>query len=160
MAAGFKEDELPFVNRAQSYCAMSEQCVTSVRAKLISWGVERKLIERIITHLVDKGYVNEQRYVMMYCDSKLRLQKWGKVKIGFQLRSKQIPKALIDEGLASIDEEVYRQVLADLALAKWETMKEGDFAKNRQKLVAHLQTKGFSVDEILDVVNEIIKEQE
>lgn len=158
MSVGFKEEELPFVQRAERYCAMSEQCITSVRAKLISWGAERKLMERIIEHLVDKGYVDERRYALAYSEAKLRTQKWGRMKIAFQLRSKQLPKSLIDEALASIDQELYDQVLTRLAESKWETLTGDDPYKNRQKLVAFLQSKGFLLDEIQTVVNEIIKD--
>lgn len=155
MTAGFNDEELIFVAKAEHYCALAEQCVTSVRAKLILWGTQRELIDRIIEHLCEKDFINERRYAYSYCESKLHCQHWGKTRISFQLRAKQLPRAIVEEVVNAINPEEYRNSLLELAQAKWSTYIKDDSPKSYQKLYLFLQTKGFEPSLIHEVVEEI-----
>lgn len=148
MEENFNEEELAYVQRAEKYCSASEQCLSSVRAKLLIWGAKRPLAERILNHLTNEGFIDEQRYANAYCLSKVGSQKWGRIKVIFQLRSKQLPQAVIDEAIRSIDPEVYRDALVSLGKTKWETLPKTDVAKSTKKLQAFLATKGFEMDVI------------
>ena len=79
MIQEFNDAEMPFVQRAEHYCAGDEQCISSVRTKLMTWGADRLLIERILQYLVREDYINEQRYAIAYCQTKMRNQKWGRI---------------------------------------------------------------------------------
>ena len=153
----FEDDDLNFVQKAEKYCAQSEQCMSSVRAKLLIGGASRPQAEKIIKHLCQENFVNEQRYSKAYCESKVRYQHWGRIKISYQLRSKQIPQSLIDEAVANIDPEAYRQALVELTHERWKTYKDGEMEKNKRKLMSFLATKGFEMDIIKDVVDAEIK---
>lgn len=160
MGIKFEEKDMPFVQKAETYCAADEQCRSAVRAKLLVWGASRTLIDDIIKHLVDNDFINEQRYTRQYCDSKLRLQKWGRIKISYQLRAKQIPKNIIEKSISEIDGEVYGKVLFDLAENKWATLQnEANSLKRKNKLVTFLASKGFEMDEILEAIEPIINPQ-
>lgn len=144
----FNETELPFVAKAEHYCALSEQCRASVRDKLYGWGANRDLTERIIEHLVYNDFLNESRYCRLYCDSKLHLQKWGRVKISYQLRLKHINNAIIEEALKNIDEDQYTSTLDQLATSKLRTINEPDPHKREAKLISYLNSHGFEFQEI------------
>ena len=91
----FTESEMTFVTKAEQYCATGEQCRSAVRDKLLTWGANQVLRERIVEYLTENDFINEERYCRIYCESKLRLQKWGRVKIEYQLRSKRIDNSTI-----------------------------------------------------------------
>ena len=148
-----EEVDLSFIQKAEKYCAQSEQCMSSVRAKLLIWGASRPQAERVIKHLCQEGFIDEHRYSTAYCDSKIRNQHWGRIKISYQLRSKQIKQHLIDDVLAGIDPEVYRQSLVELTHERWKTYKDGDIEKNKKKLMSFLATKGFEMEIIKEVVD-------
>ncbi len=123
--------------------------------KLTRWGAGHELAERIVTHLVKKDFINESRFCHIYCESKLSLQKWGRIKMAYQLRAKRIDKHLIDEALKNLNNEQYHDVLLQLAQTKAATIHENDPLKHRAKLTSFLVSHGFESNEINNVLNEI-----
>ncbi len=151
----FSESELTYVSKAEQYCAVNEQCRSAVRDKLYAWGAERELTERVIEHLVKNDFINEARYCKLYCDSKLRLQKWGRIKISYQLRLKRIDTRTVNEAVNNLDPELYQQTLVSLAESKNETIKEPDENKRKAKLISFLASHGFEQNEINSVLNNL-----
>lgn len=159
MSVKFQENERPFVERAENYCAASEQCASSVRAKLLVWGASHELTDKVMKHLKEADFINEMRYAKLYCGSKLRQQKWGKVKMAYQLRAKQIPRNIIDAAIASVDEQAYKEALQSLLVEKWALLaSESDDRKRRVKLTNFLASKGFEASEIQECIQNNINE--
>ncbi len=154
MTQEFNEAEMPFVQRAEHYCAGDEQCISSVRTKLMTWGADRQLIERILQYLVREDYINEQRYAMAYCQTKMRNQKWGRIKLAYQLRSKLLPRNIVEMAVASVDQDEYREVLYDLAAAKWRDL-QNDPVKGTNKLAYFLQSHGYDTEEIREAIQTV-----
>ena len=144
----------PLVQRAEKYCADDEHCRSSVRAKLLVWGASRADADAIVDHLVENDFINEERYAEHYCGSKMRMQKWGRVKMAYQLRSKQIPKAIIEQTLANLEKDAYNRILFDLARTRWEQLAtEADPNRRRIKVTNFLSSKGFEINEIQQTLN-------
>ena len=152
----FNETEQVYVSKAEQYCATNEQCRSAVRDKLRTWGADMGLTERIVEYLVDNNFINEERYCRIYCDSKINLQKWGRIKIAYQLRSKRIENKIIDQTLKNIDEQTYTETLHNLAVNKASSIKEDDPVKLRNKLVTFLSSHGFTPDEINNALQDIL----
>ena len=151
----FNESEIPFLSKAEQYCAQSEQCRSSVMDKLTRWGASHELSERIINYMVKNDYINERRFCQIYSESKMNLQKWGRIKIAYQLRAKRIDKRLIDEALTNLDPNRYHEVLLQLARQKMSTIKDDNPFARRNKLMAFLASHGFESDEIIKAFDEI-----
>lgn len=150
----FTDSEKAFVSKAEQYCATSEQCRTAVKEKLLAWGAERELAGRIVEYLVDNQFIDEARYCQIYCDSKLRLQKWGRIKINYMLRNKRIDNKLISEALQDIDKDLYRETLSQLAKGKLSTLNEENPHKRKMKLISYLASHGFESTEIQSALEE------
>ena len=143
------DEEMLLLSKAERYCANEEQCRTSVRKKLCDWGASLDASGRIVSRLVDQGFIDERRYARAYVSSKLRTQKWGRLKVVYQLRSKQVPPKFITEALAEIPDEEYRNILLDVANMKWNSYDSNEPAsKRRSKLVTFLASRGFESPEI------------
>lgn len=141
--------------RAERYCANEEQCRTSVRKKLCDWGATPDSSSKIVTRLIDQGFIDERRYARAYVSAKLRNQKWGRLKVIYQLRSKQVPPKFITEALAEIPEEEYRNILLDVAKTKWDTYPATESnAKRRSKLVTFLASRGYESPVIQSMIEE------
>ncbi|MCR5424407.1 MAG: RecX family transcriptional regulator [Bacteroidales bacterium] len=150
------ENDLPYAEKAEHYCAMEEHCTSAVRAKLLTWGASREQVDRITDYLVQNDYINEPRYARQYCDSKLRMQKWGRIKMAYHLRAKQLPKPVIETAIEGLDEVLYSSVLRELAEGKWEQLKgEENPMKRKGKLVTFLASKGFEMDEIQETIQSL-----
>ena len=149
MVQNLSEEEMSLLARAERYCANEEQCRTSVRKKLCDWGASMEASGKIVTRLIDQGFIDERRYARAYVSAKLRTQKWARLKVIYQLRSKQVPPKFITEALAEIPDEEYRSILLDVANMKWNSYNTTEPTnKRRSKLVTFLASRGFESPEI------------
>jgi regulatory protein len=155
MVQNMSEEEMSLLARAERYCANEEQCRTSVRKKLCDWGASLEVSGKIVSRLIDQGFIDERRYARAYVSSKLRTQKWGRLKVIYQLRSKQVPPKFITEALADVPDEEYRNIMLDVAQTKCDTYSPSDpAAKRRSKLVTFLASRGFESPEIQAMLSE------
>ena len=76
---------------------------------------------------------------------------WGKHKIVAALRAKGIPSEMIGRFCADISEEDYADRLRN-AVEKWRRS-HPDEAPNSPKLVRHLLSKGYGMDEAIKAVS-------
>lgn len=143
----FTEYQQPFVTKAEQYCAQGEHCCSEVKGKLLAWGAGIELAQVIVDHLVLNKYIDEERFCRTYCDSKLRLMKWGRIKIAYQLRSKRIEERLIAQSIDGLDQAVYDETLHNLAENKLDTIKDTDPRKRYAKAMAFLTSHGFTAEE-------------
>lgn len=156
----FSEIEQVYLSKAEQYCAAGEQCRSAVRDKLMTWGASQESIHKIIEYLVENDYINEERYCHIYCESKLHLQKWGRIKIAYQLRGKRIDNKHIEKAILNIDENEYRETLKKLAENKLLTIKEKDPRKRNAKLISFLSSHGFEMCEIHDTIKTLTQCEE
>lgn len=139
--------EAELLAKAERYCAREEQCISTVRRKLHEWGATPACADTIVRHLLEERFVDERRYVRLYCQGKLRIQRWGRNKMAWELRGKGIADTLIAEGLDSLSDDEYQAALEKVARSKWAVL-QGDDYDRRRKLTAYLLSRGFTSDEI------------
>lgn len=153
--ATLNETEKCFLAKAEQYCAQNEQCRHGVAEKLRAWGADKELTDKIVEKLTEEGFIDEERYCRLYCDSKLRLNKWGRIKIAYQLRAKQIDNETIEDALHQIDESEYRNILEQLAKSKLKTIHDDDHRRKEAKLMTFLASHGFEKNEIYQVTKNL-----
>lgn len=142
------------LNKARKFCAYQERSIFDMKSKLISWNANEKTISEIILLLEKEDFINEERFTFAFATGKLRSNKWGKNKIAYALRQKQIPELTIQIALNSIDEDEYIKTLKAILSAK-KIDDENDFRRSN-KLVRYAQQKGFQPDLAWKVIkNEI-----
>lgn len=141
------------LQKARHYCGYQFRCHQEVKDKLYSFGLSRQDVEAALATLVEEDYLNEERFAVQFAGGHFRLKQWGKVKIRYELKQRQVSEYCIKKALAGIEEDDYLKTLDRLATAKWETLKgETGFAR-RGKLQEYLVRKGYEQD----VMREIIK---
>ena len=130
--------------KAERYCSESERCREEVMQKLTAWQAEETDIEAILTYLYEQGYLNDERYCRAFVHDKVRFAQWGRVKIRYALRAKQLPEDAIDKAMNEIDTEEYKKVLQHLATAYCSAKKGAD----QNRLIRYLMQRGFTYEEI------------
>lgn len=144
------------LQKTRHYCGYQERCHSEVREKLYSFGLRKPQVEAAVATLIEEGYLNEERFAMQYAGGHFRLKQWGKVRIRYQLKQKQVSEYCIKKALAAIDEEEYHRTLTRLAEQKWDSLKEEENMLTRKhKLQAYLQQKGYDIDSIQAAMNRI-----
>ena len=137
--------------KAEAYCATAERCCFEVKNKLQQWGATPDEIEQILLHLQSSRYIDEARYCSAFAHDKVRYQGWGRMKIRAALFAKYLPSSLITQALHSLDESEYIDTLKRVVATKKRAIKSND-PMAREKLIRFLLQRGFTYDEIEQVV--------
>ncbi len=140
---------------ARDYCSVQERSHQEVTKKLIEWGLDYDQADQVIVNLISQDYLNEERYAKLYAISKFHQNKWGRVKIRYSLKQKDISEKCIEIGLGEIDEKEYFDLCLDLAIKKIETLKGDQHLTKKRKLISYLNTKGFEYELINNVLEKI-----
>ena len=138
--------------KAERYCVVAERCLSDVRLKLRQWESAPEVTEKILAHLLEEHYVDEQRYSKAFVRDKYRFNKWGRVKITQMLQAKKIAQEDIDAGLDEIDERVYLEGLKELLSVKSRSIAARSAYDRQTKLIRFAMGKGYAMDEIMRCV--------
>ena len=141
MRKEYSLDEL--LHKAASYCSLAEHCISEVDEKLQKWKVSDADRKKIIEHLIENDFINEQRYAEAFVQDKFRFNKWGKLKISFALNAKRVDKNQIFNALNIIDEGEYEEMLASILKTKLGSLKYTSEYEKQGKLFRFAQSRGF-----------------
>ena len=145
-----KEEAL---QKAKQYCAYQERSHSEVKDKLYSFGLHKNDVEELLSELISENYLNEERFAMQYAGGKFRIKQWGRTKIKYALKQKQVSEYCIKKALAAIDDKDYIRTLEKLFDQKLKMLKaeKNSFVK-KKKLLDHLLQKGFETDLVRKLV--------
>jgi regulatory protein len=143
------------LQKARHYCAYQERCHHEVKEKLYSFGLWKKDVETVLSRLIEDNYLNEERYAIQFAGGRFRMKQWGRVKIRYELKQKQVGDYCIKKALATIDEEEYGRILGKLAAEKWESLQgETNLFTRRKKVHDYLLQKGYESGLVGEAVNQ------
>ena len=131
MTISFSEDEKYILEKIQSYCQYQERYIKEVRNKLFSLKATNKTADKILQSLIDNDYLNEDRYAKMFIQGKLRIKKWGRIKLKYELGLKGLDINIIDENINKIKEKEYIQYFKEFSTNKIKFLKGTEEQKKR-----------------------------
>ena len=144
--------------KIKHFCGYQERCHSEVKDKLYTYGLFKNDVEEIISKLIEDNYLNEERFAISYAGGHFRIKQWGRVKIKYELKQKQVSEYCIKSALATINDKDYIHTLRKLAELKLKSLKsENNIFIKKKKLQDHLRMKGYEGDLVNDVANEIVK---
>lgn len=133
------------------YCDYQDRCKKEIFAKLNTFELADNDKDFIVDFLNDEGYINDEHYCRSYVKSKLNLKKWGVNKIKISLISKGVDRDIIDAVVSEIDQDSYREELIKLLENK--KVNESDPYKRKAKLIRYAVSKGYSINDVMEIVN-------
>lgn len=135
------------LQKARHYCAYQERCHSEVREKLYSFGLRKTDVEEALSTLIEENYLNEERFAEQFAGGHFRSRQWGRVRIRYELKQKQVGDYCIRKALATIDEAAYEETLTGLARKKWDSLTdESDRFVRQRKVQSYLLQKGYESD--------------
>lgn len=146
------EDFRFILEKIRQYCDYQERCISEVKDKLRSWQVMPEVCEKIIRTLQNEGMIDEDRYVRAFALGKLRNNQWGRNKIMYALRMKDIPDLTIQIGLEELDTKEYIEILAKLIRRK--TVNAPNEYARKAKLAQYAVAKGFQAQLVWKLLND------
>ena len=150
------DQQKKILDRLRGLCSRREYCVADVLKKA-SDGLEgdRAAAQEVVDVLVKEKYVDDLRYASAFARDKSAIQGWGEVKIRYMLSAKGVPRDVIDKALEEIDQDKAESRLEKLLQNKLKSLK--DDPQCRLKLLRFALGRGYSYDEVNDVVNSLLK---
>jgi regulatory protein len=148
------------LTKVMAMCSQSERCRFDVVTKLRQWELPEEEIAEAVDYLVKEHFLDEERFVRFFVNDKLRFNKWGKVKLRFMLRQKQIPDTIVREALDQINDELYTKILQTLLKAKVKSVKGASDYERKAKLAVFAQSHGFEAELAFRLAGELIRADE
>jgi regulatory protein len=139
----------------ENYCAYQERCHKEVEQKLYDLNMIPEAKEKIIIHLLQHNFLNEERFAKAFVRGKFSIKNWGKQRILNELKFRNISIYNINTALKEIDDEDYLKTLQKIAKKKLPLIKESNTFKKSSKLVNYLISKGFEPNLVYLVVKDI-----
>lgn len=142
------------IGKLENYCAYQERCEQEVRDKMAKLTVPTEMHAEIFQYLREQGFLDDGRFAKTYAGSKLRLKKWGKIKISQALKMKGIREPHIGNALKALDWNDYYDAIRKLLEQKGKLLKETDSYTRQHKLAQFVISKGFEPNLVWEVMKE------
>lgn len=140
------------LQKLKHYCAYQERCHSEVKEKLYNLGVWKKDHDEIIASLIEENYLNEERFAIAFAGGKFRVKQWGRVKIKYELKQKQVSEYSIKKAMKQIGEEEYLALLHKLTEEKYAALKKEQYLIRKKKTMYYLMARGFEPELVRSVI--------
>lgn len=141
------------LQKLKHFCAYQERCHSEVKEKLYNLGVWKKDHDEIIASLIEENYLNEERFAIAFAGGKFRIKHWGRIKIKYELKQKQVSDYSIKKALKQIEEDDYIKTLNRLAKEKYASLKSEQYLIRKKKTMDYLLGRGFETGLINKLIN-------
>ena len=154
MSIKLSKDEKLILEKMRSYCMYQERCIQEVKKKLTRLQVIPKSKSKIINHLIDDDYLNEVRFTKSFIQGKLRIKKWGRIKLNYELKMRGVKKFIIDEEINKISKRDYYDYFNEFSINKIKTLK-GSKEQKKRSFINYFTYRGCENNLIYEKLNEI-----
>ncbi len=141
-------------------CARAEKCSSDALRSMRRWGLSDVDARGVLERLIRERFIDDGRYAAAYVREKMRFSGWGERKIRAALRAKAIAPKIIDEAMSQMVPEDNASRLRDMLQKKAAKTTARDLYDLKGKLVRFAVGRGFDLEDVLEVVEEIIRARE
>ncbi len=139
--------------KIQHFCAYRERCEFEVKKKLKELGADDNQSDEIIDELKNDNFLDDNRFTEIFVKSKLKHNKWGKLKIEAALKQLNITNDIIRKHIGQIDEKQYEQTLNDLISKKIKDYNNCKYDTRKNNIARYCIQKGFEPTIVWQFVN-------
>ena len=140
----------------EKYCTYQERCHQEVHQKLRSMRMIPEAIDQITVHLINQGYLNEERFAKSYVLGKFRIKNWGRIRIRLELAKRNISKNVISLAISELDDATYLNKFHELAEKRWRQLRtENNTRKKKRKMADYLLYRGWETHLVYDKIAEL-----
>jgi len=148
-------DKKEALSKVRSLCARQEQCRQDILLKLFKWEISVSDSEQILETLEQEGFIDHLRYARSFTVDKFKFNKWGRIKIRWMLRQKEIPEEIIEIAVSQIDEDEYESLLRAELQKKIKSLRSQREPEQKAKLIKFATQRGFEYEIIYKVINKL-----
>ncbi len=141
-------------------CARSEKSSGDAMRLMRTWGVPEGERQGVLQKLIDQRFIDDRRYAEAYTREKSSLAGWGRKKIALQLRAKGVVREIVDEVLASLDNDEQSERLVDKLQRKLRSTKAASEYELRGKLLRYALSLGYDYDMANDAISRVVSDSD
>ncbi|TAF32602.1 MAG: RecX family transcriptional regulator [Cytophagales bacterium] len=140
------------------WCAIAERAESDAKAKLRDWQMSEEDSQKIIAFLVRENFLNNERFLKSYVHDKVKLNRWGHLKIEYMLKLKGFKSLEIRKALQSLPSEAYEEALLHVLKTKFVSIKQKKTLAPQQKiaLLVYARSRGFSQQLAFSLVDRVM----
>ncbi len=113
-------------------------------------------IDKIVVHLIEENYLNEERFAQSFARGKFNIKNWGRKRIVRELKIRNISTYNINTALNEIEDGAYYKTLDNLAQKRLSQITEKNPQKKRKKLADYLLYRGWESHLVYEKIKELI----
>ncbi|HKJ42421.1 MAG TPA: regulatory protein RecX [Sunxiuqinia sp.] len=152
----FNQQQKEAYQKAAILCSKSEKCGHDIILKLKGWELDDDDANAVLDRLIEEKFVDDERFARSFVRDKFRFNKWGKMKIAYQLKAKRVNSTTIEAALGEINDDGYWGVLVEMIRGKNRGLKAANLYDRKAKLMRFAQGRGFETDLIYSAMDEIL----
>ncbi len=144
-------------HKIEAYCAYQERCEMEVLKRLKKMEIYGEQADVIVADLISNNFLNEERFAEAFVSGKIKIKRWGKIKIKQHLKQKQISNYSINKAIDLIDDDLYLSNLNYLINKKIKDLKLKSKIswENKAKIQRFLQSKGYENNLIFEAIEQL-----
>ena len=139
------------LNKIINYCNYRDRSTKEIKTKLLDLNYSTEIIDSAISQAIELGIVDNFRFSKSFSRGKNQKNRWGKIKIAYELKNKGLNNKEITFGLESIEEKTYYKIL--MKSIEVYKRKSKNFDKN--KLIKHLINKGYETALVISTIKKL-----
>ncbi len=147
----FTVDEIK--KKLEYYCVYQDRCHQEVEKKLQEYQLIPEAREKILLHLFQENFLNEERFSKSFARGKFRIKKYGKQRIVKELKYRGISAYNIKTALKEIDDDEYVITANLLIEKKKDSLNESNVIIKRKKITDYMLRKGYEFNLIQEIIN-------
>ncbi len=138
-------------------CSRAEKSSGDARRLMRGWGVAPSDAEGVLAELIDRRFIDDERYANAYTREKLRTSGWGAHKIRAALAAKGIARATITAALDDhLDPEQQSGRLEKYLERRLPRVKAATKHELRSKLTRYALSLGYDYETAAAAIDKII----
>ena len=150
--AVFENEKTIALNRCAKLLSKTLKTEKQIKDYLKTKGFNENVILAVLEKLKEYSYVDDKKYAELFIKS--NLNKMGKLKLKQKLKEKGIKKDLIESSLSLFDTDLTNVLNIAEKYIKNKELNQ----KTKASTYRHLLSKGFSYDEIKQVIEKLFSE--
>ena len=139
-------------------CTQSEHCSQEMLDKMKKWELPEDAIARNMQFLIEKKFIDDERYARFFINDKVKYNKWGRRKVEQALWLKHISKDISDPIFDEMEDDIYMDTLLPLMKNKYKTIKAKNDYERSMKLIRFALGRGYGMDIIHKCINRMKEE--
>lgn len=141
------------LQRILNYCSYRERSENEVRKKIIQMGIAcEEDIENMVNYLKEIQLLSNNRFLETYIRGKIRIKKWGPLKILSRLVPMGFEQEIIMKILSNYNDEIKANCKKIMEQQKIRHTSES--GKQQMKIMRYLYGKGYPKEIIEQVTSE------